>query len=757
MTTPAGGGQTDISTGLTAAVTKMGAIAEAVKQSGNSFVAAIDMEQRYRSGSPIGASVRDAQGIIGQAGKDYTAGQTKAFQPGQGSDGRPRGSAPGPTLGGIQQGVVQNAASLLAGQTSSTPENGGNGVRIIGGGPPSGGGGGGGAGAGTGGGAPPPGGGGPGAPGAPGSGSGGGGGAGPGGGGSGGGPPPPGGGPSGGPAPGGTGATTGLMQGITNNLPLVGVANDIIAEVRSQRDKNAYYQNIEGGNNVSGFGERAKEEMYRWTTMGLYNEEEARQAFKGVSRIGYNGASNNLINGSRAEALKFVNSGKMNYGADVSESLTTLEVASRDSRISLQALSNALKDVSDTAGKAGVNAQMMREQFTNLLSVGIQRGLGAGAVGMARSTTELQASYGRGFESTDFSGRLSVPYSYRIASNSGMSPTQYTSMQQTNPTAAAGLRTQADIQTINQLFSPDEIAWINAEVAKYGGKQAVSSQPDIVAQIAQDFYGAHPNRNMEADTSVLSTLSGIQLTNQTAMQWVIEQLAGNTESAQAKKDQALAGTRKTTSSGLDKFRDSSSGGGLARIIQNNGLGKPFTFGDDKAGTYSKTEGAYVKEAQGSGQESGVIEALITNLKAQGVDLDTTKVVVNTAGGRREMSLADAITNFPNEVAAGKVQISSGDLRGQSTSDVAGMADTSSQTTEAWKKESQDPNKANVGSKFSGTLTPGTGQGQVLVGLSDEAKKLLKILQYVPGFGSGKGDADSQASPPNPSDVLQWHQ
>lgn len=722
----------------------MGAFTEAVKQSGQQFVAAIDMEQRYRSGTTggVGTTVRDAQGVVKQAGKDYSAGQTKVSQPGQGSDGRPLGSAPGPTLGGIQQGVVQGAASLLAGQTSSTPGSGGNGIRVIGGG---GGGGGGQGGSGGPGGAPPSGGPPTGTGGAP-----GGHGGGPGGGG---GQPPPPGGPAGGPAPGGTGASTGLMQGITNNLPIIGTVNDIVAEIRSQRDKNAYYQNIEGGSNVHGFVERGREEMYRWGSMGLYNEEEARQAFKGVSRIGYTGNSNNLVNNSRDDALKFVSAGKLSYGADVSESLTTLEAASRDSRVSLQQLSHALKDVSDTAGKAGVNAQMMREQFTNLLSAGIQQGYGSGAVAFARSTTETQASYGRGFENTDFSNRLSVPYSYRIASSNGMSPTQYTTLQQTNPTAAAQLRTKADIQTINQLFSAEEIAWINSEVAKYGGKTAVTGQPDIVAQIAQDFYGQFPNRNMEADTGVLSALSGVKLTNQTAMSWVIEQLAGNTEGAQAGKDQALAGNRKATAAGLDKFRDSTStGSGLSRIIQSNGPGQPITLGGSSS-TYSKTEGAYVKEAQASGQESGVIEAMITNLKKQGVNLDSTKVVVNTSGGRREMSLQDAITNFPNEVAAGKVQISTGDLKGQSTSDVAGMADTSTGTTEAWKKESQDPNKAGLGSKFTGTLTPADNKG--LLDLTDDAKKLVKWIKMIPGLG-GTGTSAAEASPPDPMDVLKWH-
>lgn len=745
MTTPGAGGQADISAGLTATVTKLGAFAEAVEQSGRQFVAAIDMEQRYRSGTTSGSpTVRDAQGVVKQAGKDFTAGQTKASQPGQGSDGRPLGSAPGPTLGGIQQGVSSGAATLLAGQTSSTPGAGGNGIRVIGGG--GGGAGGGGSGApGAPGGTPPDGGppggssGHPGAPGGP--------------GGGGGGQPPPPGGPSGGPAPGGTGASTGLMQGITNNLPIIGTVNDIIAEVRSQRDKNAYYQNIEGGSNAHGFVERGREEMYRWSSMGLYNEEEARQAFKGVSRIGYTGNSNDLINNSRDNALKFVSAGKLSYGADVSESLTTLETASRDSRISLQELSHALKDVSDTAGKAGVNAQMMREQFTNLLAAGIQQGYGSGSVAFARSTTETQASYGRGFENTDFSGRASTPYTYRIASSNGLSPTQYTTLQQTNPTAAAQLRTKSDIQTINQLFSTEEIAWINAEVAKYGGKTAVTGQPDIVAQIAQDFYGAHPNRNMDADTMVLSSLSGVQLTNQTAMSWVIEQLAGNTEGAQAGKDQALAGTRKATASGLDKFRDSTStAGGLNKILQGVGPGSPITLGGASS-TYSKTEGAYVKEAQSSGQESGVIEAMITNLKKQGVDLDSTKVVVNTSGGRREMSLSDAITNFPNEVAAGKVQISTGDLKGQSTSDVAGMSDTSSTTTAAWKKESQDPNKAGLGSKFTGTLTPADNKG--LLDLTDDAKKLVKIIKMIPGLG-GTSTSAAEASPPSPTDALQWH-
>jgi hypothetical protein len=561
------------------------------------------------------------------------------------------------------------------------------------------------------------------------------------------------------------------MDSITKNIPFVGTVNDIIAEVRSQRNKNAYYQNIEGGSNFAGFGERIREEGYRWQTMGIYNEEEARQAYKGVTRIGYNSKAGDQYNNSRAGALNFLSSGKMNYGASVEESLGTLEVASRDSRISLGELSKALKDVSDTAGKAGVNAEMMRKALVNTLAVATTRGYGSGAVAFARSTTETQASYGRSFENTDFTGRTSAQYEYMVAGRAGMSQTQYVNLQSSNPTAAAQLRTTQDLSIVNQLFTAQEQAWVKAQAQKYGGAAAVKKDPNLVAKIAQDFYrqfaGSHPN--MDADAQQLAMYSGGTLDRSTAIQWAIQQMIGNTEGAQAAQDQALAGQHATTQAGLDKFTKTQ--GANTSVWQKlgsgiSGLGSPLGLspGISKAlglpdvgsgagaggGATSKAEQAYVDLAKTGGKQYGAIEQLLTSLKQKGVDIDSLKVVVSAYGGKREMSLADAIKNFPNEVAAGQVTFSTGNLKGQTSGDVAGVTDTGAD----WSKEAQDKGKAGVGSAYSGSLPTSDGKSNVIVDLSDEAKKIFKIVTWPAGLISGaNSDSGTTTTPPNPTDVI----
>lgn len=752
--TAIGGGQQDVAHGLNAAITKLGAYTQAMEQTGKNFVAAVDMQQRFGDGS-IG-SVSDARRAVAQTTRDFTAGQTKAA-PKSGSDGRTIG-----TLGGIQQGVTQNATTnLLAGQTRNLPLGAG------------GGGGGGGVGGSSGGGS---------LPGTPGAGSpfppgGGGGGGHPGGGGGGRPPGPgqpggPGGGPSGGPAPGGQGASSGIMDSITKNIPFVGTVNDIIAEVRSQRNKNAYYQNIEGGSNFAGFGERIREEGYRWQTMGLYNEEEARQAYKGVTRIGYNSKAGDQYNNSRRGALNFVAAGKTQYGGSVEESLSALEVASRDSRISLGQLSKALKDVSDTAGKAGVNAEMMRKQLINTLSVATTQGYGSGAVAYARSSVETQSSYGRSFSNTDFTGRMSQQYEYMVAGRAGMSQTQYVNLQNSNPTAAAQLRTTQDLSIVNQLFSSQEQAWVKAQAQKYGGATAVKNDPNLVAKIAQDFYRQFPQShpNMDADAAQLAMYSGGTLDRSNAVQWAIQQMIGNTEGAQAAQDQALSGQHKTDSASLNKFvsgqatADKSIGGVIKSGISGLGapisispsLGKalgiqtPGTPGAAGAATLSKAEQAYVDLAKTGGKQYGAIEQLLTSLKSKGTDIDSLKVVVSAYGGKREMSLADAIKNFPNEVAAGQVTFSTGDMKGQTSGDVAGATDTGAN----WTGEAQDKGKANVGKAYTGTLPTSDGKSNVIVDLSDEAKKILKIVSWPSGLITGaSATSATSTTPPNPTDVV----
>lgn len=513
-----------------------------------------------------------------------------------------------------------------------------------------------------------------------------------------------------------------------NMIPFVGTVGKVIEEFRSQRDKNAYYQSLQGGSNLDAMTERFNEEGYRWRTMGMFGEEEARQAFKGVTRLGYGQAGSGVIGNNRDTALDFVYHAKSSYGAGVSESLQNLQAVSEDSRVSLEGLNNALKAVSDTAGTAGVNAEMLRNHMVQYTQTAINQNYGGGSVGFAQGVAQQQASYGRAFQDTSFAGRATPMYEYRVASAFGMTNTQYNNIQRSNPVRGAAMRSETDLQLINMLLGPAAVQWINQAVTQYGGKAVVISQPEIVAQIADDFYQAFPNLDENILPGQIKTFAGVDVDRNTAVRWIIENIAGNTELASAKKQQAAVAPKKTTAAGLAPFKDQSGGD----TYVSGPMGTYTVKGTGTAHTQTATEKQYVEGAQKSGVEDPIIEALLKNTP----DQDSSKVSVLTSKGQREMSLQDALKFFPNEVKAGKVTFTSGAKKGETTSGVAGLSDP----TADWKGEYNNTSNAARGSAYTPPTTGTTPNttGTTLVDLTPEAKQLLKLLPGDTGAAAAAG-------------------
>ncbi|GAA1978710.1 phage tail tape measure protein [Kitasatospora viridis] len=520
----------------------------------------------------------------------------------------------------------------------------------------------------------------------------------------------------------------------------IAVGSQIPAEIRSQRDKNAFYQSVEGGSNFAGFGERLHEEAYRWSTLGVFSSDEARQAFKGVTKLGYN----SKVEGGpgRQDALNMIYHGKTAYGASVGESLQTLQVVSKAAVTNFKQLSDALKDVSDSAGKAGINAQMARAEFTNLVGTAASNGMGGNtAVDAARLQQQLKTSLGRSFQDTDFSNRLGSSYTLLASSVAGVTPSQYLASADVQASAQGKL----DSLVTGNALKPGVQEWVEKEITnklKVSGKKALSDAEvdDIASRLLTTWYPVAYDL-VAALTLVLPKGAEQPLD---AARWVVRQIA-------AKSQGGLAGAAKQELSDADKKHqaETSKKNKVVEGINRGGndnynpaIGQSTAVLPINLGNTAADE-AYRKWAMDKitgGNMDPVVEALLGKVKDDG----KTQVVVTTAGGKkRVVSLEDAVTNHRNELAQGDAVILDSNGRGQTVKDILGgdkidplrdfkaeanATDDSGQSLDDWKKQNAAPG------------------GGVTIGLTQEAKRLLMLLDT-----SGTNGAAASATPPtNPN-------
>lgn len=521
--------------------------------------------------------------------------------------------------------------------------------------------------------------------------------------------------PSGGGA--GSGGHLGVLGAIGSRVPVVGLAVRGMEEMLSQREKNAYYQGVEGGSNASGFAERAHEEGYRWSTAGMFSSGEAREAFKGVTRIGYNSKTSGG-GPTRQDALNFAYHGKSSYGATVDESLMTLQEASKSTQISLKDLSGELKGLSDVAGKAGTNAQMARSQMVGLMSQAMGSGYGSGSVSAAASVQGTLASYGRSYADTSGAGQLTPGFARYAAAQAGMTYGQLASLQKTNPAKAAAIRTGTGLQGAAQVLTPDMQAFLTKRIKDYGGRVDES----VSLQIASDFLRQFA-REVDPDvmTGQLSRLTGFAFSDfDHAIGWVVQQMAGNTEAARS------ANQAPTDYTGLGTIsRDQAAKQGIWSSMDN-------IFNPQKA--------SVVK----GGKVDPVLAALSKTVSG------AEKVVVHTASGPRVVSVSEAMAKHPNELASGQVRfVGLSEYSGKSVSDVLGGKVDPARD---WSGEAASADTAGVAAASSvwARISQGVAAGQtsgqhVTVDLSTDARKLLTVM----GSTGTTGAAGEAAPPVNP--------
>lgn len=557
---------------------------------------------------------------------------------------------------------------------------------------------------------------------------------------------------------GGSGHLWGMGSGIggwiRKNIPGVGLADKAVGEVKSQRNKNEYYQNVNGGSNFGGFAERFHEEAYVASTSAMFNDQEARQAFKGVTRLGYNGIVDDKFSrqGGRQDALNFIYHGKTSYGASVAESLQQLEVVSKNSTLSLKGLQGALKDVSDTAGKAGVNAQMARKQLMGLVSEGTQAGYGAGAIPTAANIQMGKSSLGRSYQDIDVSGQMSQQYTYMASSQMGMTYNQYTAMQTTNPLAASQARAGQNLSTLSQIFTQDEVNWVKQKANGMGG----TLDSDAALSIVPEFLTAFPNHNISVIQQQLAAFGIVQTDDpQKALAYAFTLMAGQNgdlanaqKTATANKPMSSKAASKADNSGDNGFIKNFDTNIRTQSVINKLTSGSIAFGDRGVGDREDADAMkeYKRQvAKNKGERNPVIENILKTIG----DEDKAKVVVHTSKGQRVVSLQDAIKSHSTELSSGSVRFVSGDEKGKSVQDLLGTGSvdtTANWTGEAAKSKGKEGESLKSWQKdHPDKSAKGTGvgaNGKVVIDLSDAAKQLFKVSS-----ATGIAGANGEGAPP----------
>lgn len=230
-----------------------------------------------------------------------------------------------------------------------------------------------------------------------------------------------------------------LMQGVNAAIPAVGKAagvagavwyggNQLLDFAESQRAQNTAYQQVLGGDNAEGFGERFSENVFRWSQRGIMGSREAEALYRGSLDI-YGTAEGGGYDHMRTEAQ---NTGTRLYkeaGMSPDETLRFVRMAARSGSESLKELGDALIATSRAARDAGVNAKEARGYFGDIYKNMAQFG-SAGAMA-AGAQASAQAQWGEQGAMWDFSNLQSSQGIYAASAMLGITPNELIGKQST--------------------------------------------------------------------------------------------------------------------------------------------------------------------------------------------------------------------------------------------------------------------------------------------------------------------------------------
>jgi hypothetical protein len=541
--------------------------------------------------------------------------------------------------------------------------------------------------------------------------------------------------------------------------------------ITDQRAANAQYQSIYGGANFSaggamstlgdlisgqtstdnsGFSQRMQEEGFvlgqRFS--GGMNSSMSRQAFQGVSSLGYNGDQ-------RSNALDFISQAYNQLGMSVSQSLQLVQTSAQYFNQSMSGVTQGLTQVTQAAQQTGQSAAALQQNFSQNYSTALGSGMGAGSGAMAQAMTLSTAGMNRDLSGVNLGSLMSNPViAQRIAATGGMTLGQMESqVAQGNITAFTKPAQQIMNQTMMGTMDQSVRSAMSSAVAQQGGNAAVAQSPGSQYAVAMSMMG-NQNWNVTSARAALGTMgiSTTSMTDEQVAEYYVSQLTSGGLGAQGAAAQTKQDAITPTNLRGDlpsQFVGQVKIGALSGKAPAGG-NRPGLFddistlwgGDAATHNYANTQaiaGAYQNYQTQYRVSNPAIESMIKDLGTN----TGTQIRVHTSSGDQVVSIQDAIKYYSDQLSSGQASVVGGTNNGKTLSQVTGISDqgyvpgkTGSQVTtksaavagvgQSWTDYLKANPNANANSSQNTATSNATNGGTVTISPSPELMQLLNF-------------------------------
>lgn len=522
----------------------------------------------------------------------------------------------------------------------------------------------------------------------------------------------------------------GALKAVGGASLAVTAANQGWQWVQGQYGANRQFQEAYGGSNMSQLGDRASQWWNRNITgrFSMLGGGAYDDLFKGAMNEGLRGNDRDRYIGTGANI--------MGQGVNAEQTKRIMDM-SIEAGLGLTGLATAIKEVNSAAREAGVNARHARDIFIKNYEASSDLMFGSqNAKPFATALTAGQLAQARPFQNINALGMMqSVPVQQMRASQLGMSLGQYEVATTKSPAGTILGNEETLKRAIDTAPNPGGTKSVRTLVQEFiaqnGGYNAKYDQ------IALGEYLKENGWNEVFCHTILTTYGiddgGAHLAPGYIGNLYTNESAGNM-AAKSEAQRQVDFTPKTFTADQVKMKDAYAAD-TEGVRNTRALGTLGITGGGNAGQLAKDylSGLTGKDMSGNKGAFAALEGktmlpgvskLLEQTSTLGLS-EKTKVRVKVQGGYRVISLADALRDFPDQVASGAVFVSGvgdaymnksvGDITGAPAGTVTSNTKTIDygQTAEQFDAEEAKKKKDSASSTQKVTLD-----------LSPEAKRLL---------------------------------
>lgn len=337
------------------------------------------------------------------------------------------------------------------------------------------------------------------------------------------------------------GIMTGLM-GMVNKIPGMNMLLAPYNFLSSQRDKDDYYQSINGGSDFDAVKSRVGEEGAVASNLGVMSTADARAAYKDISRLGYSDSSASKTNDgySRSELMGYVTHAKTNRGQSEQESIQDLSTWQSTGTEDLKEFNAAMDEVSETARKSGINLMQARAQMRSTMQTATSEGTmsGHGAQVAGRAITDANNQMGKTYsQGVDASGMVADAYQQRQAAMSGYKIGEFQNMASKGDPRYYQAINKYNHKIADQMFGDTggkDDQWI-----RNYAKQHPKATTQQISQAYRDYYTKNQGGSVDVNQLAgnVSSATGVKFKNtDQVFAWKAGQALGKTDLKPKKYD-----------------------------------------------------------------------------------------------------------------------------------------------------------------------------------------------------------------------------